>query len=131
GKRGLESLYEEQLKGKKGTRIEVIKENQEPIVLAETPVENGKNITLTIDVNVQESIFDSFEEDAGTAAAINPKTGETLALVSSPSFDPNEILYGTKANLWETLQEDEQQPLLNRFSSTFAPGSALKPITSA
>ncbi|CDO03284.1 Beta-lactam-inducible penicillin-binding protein [Oceanobacillus picturae] len=131
GKRGLESLYEEQLKGKKGTRIEVIKENQEPIVLAETPVENGKNITLTIDVNVQESIFDSYEEDAGTAAAINPKTGETLALVSSPSFDPNEILYGTKANLWETLQEDEQQPLLNRFSSTFAPGSALKPITSA
>ncbi|GAQ19186.1 beta-lactam-inducible penicillin-binding protein [Oceanobacillus picturae] len=131
GKRGLENLYEEQLKGKKGTRIEVIKENQEPIVLAETPVENGKNITLTIDVNVQESIFDSYEEDAGTAAAINPKTGETLALVSSPSFDPNEILYGTKANLWETLQEDEQQPLLNRFSSTFAPGSALKPITSA
>ncbi|MFD1173675.1 penicillin-binding transpeptidase domain-containing protein [Oceanobacillus picturae] len=131
GKRGLESLYEEQLKGKKGTRIEVIKENQEPIVLAETPVENGKNITVTIDVNVQESIFDSYEEDAGTAAAINPKTGETLALVSSPSFDPNEILYGTKANLWETLQEDEQQPLLNRFSSTFAPGSALKPITSA
>ncbi|AVQ99893.1 penicillin-binding protein [Oceanobacillus iheyensis] len=131
GKRGLESLYEEQLKGKKGTRIEVIKENQEPIVLAETPVENGKNITLTIDVNVQESIFDSYEEDAGTAAAINSKTGETLALVSSPSFDPNEILYGTKENLWETLQEDEQQPLLNRFSSTFAPGSALKPITSA
>ncbi len=131
GKRGLESLYEEQLKGKKGTRIEVIKENQEPIVLAETPVENGKNITVTIDVNVQESIFNSYEDDAGTAAAINPKTGETLALVSSPSFDPNEILYGTKANLWETLQEDEQQPLLNRFSSTFAPGSALKPITSA
>ncbi|WP_404454382.1 penicillin-binding transpeptidase domain-containing protein [Oceanobacillus kapialis] len=131
GKRGLESLYEEQLRGKKGTRIEVVKENQEPVVLAETPVQNGENITVTIDVNVQESIFNSFEEDAGTASAINPKTGETIALVSSPSFDPNQILYGTDPNLWENLQSNEQQPLLNRFSATFAPGSALKPITSA
>ncbi|WP_042222414.1 penicillin-binding transpeptidase domain-containing protein [Oceanobacillus manasiensis] len=131
GKRGLESLYEKRLKGKKGTRIEVVKENQEPVILAETPVENGENITVTIDVNVQESIYESFEEDSGTAAAINPKTGETMALVSSPSFDPNDILYGTDANLWANLEEEEQQPLLNRFSATFAPGSTLKPVTSA
>ncbi|WBX78624.1 hypothetical protein PD280_12085 [Virgibacillus salarius] len=56
----------------------------------------------------------------GTAAIIHPKTGETLGLISSPSFDPNEILYGTEPNLWEKLENDERNPLLNRFYSTFA-----------
>ncbi|WP_337019524.1 penicillin-binding transpeptidase domain-containing protein [Oceanobacillus massiliensis] len=131
GSRGLEQLYEEQLKGKKGAKIVINKDGQEEIVLAETPVEDGETITVTIDINVQEKLFDSFEEDAGTAAAIHPKTGETLALVSSPSFDPNEALYGTSGNFWEQLENDEQTPLLNRFSSTFAPGSVIKPVTGA
>lgn len=131
GKRGLEQLYEKELKGKPGTKIIISKEDEEEIVLAERPVKDGENITLTIDVNIQEKIYDSFDGDAGTASAINPKSGETLALVSSPAFDPNEILYGTTPNLWEKLQDDEKEPLLNRFSATFAPGSALKPITAA
>jgi len=131
GVRGLEQLYEEQLRGKKGVKIVIKTEGQEEIVLAEQPVEDGQNIITTIDVNVQEKLFHSYGEDAGTAAAINPKTGETLALVSSPSFDPNEILYGTNENLWKTLEEDPQNPLLNRFASTYAPGSVFKPITGA
>lgn len=129
GSRGLEQLYEEQLKGKKGVSILIANENEEDIVLAEIPVEDGKTITTTIDINIQEKIFNTFEEDAGTAAAVDPKTGETLALVSSPSFDPNEVLYGTSGNLWGELEEDERNPVLNRFSATFAPGSVIKPIT--
>lgn len=131
GKRGLEQLYEEELKGEPGTKIIVSKEDDDGIVLAEKGVKDGENVTVTIDVNFQEKIYKSFDGDAGTAAAIDPKSGETLALVSSPSFDPNEILYGTKPNLWEKLQDDETEPLLNRFSATFAPGSALKPLTAA
>ncbi|WP_164218302.1 penicillin-binding transpeptidase domain-containing protein [Virgibacillus sp. YIM 98842] len=132
GKRGLEQWYEDRLKGERGVTIVVEKEDEEEVVLAETPVQDGENITLTIDINLQEKIFNAYEEeDSGTAAAINPVTGETLALVSSPAFDPNEILYGTNADLWDSLQNDEQSPLINRFSATFAPGSVIKPLTAA
>lgn len=131
GSRGLEALYEEQLKGKKGVKITINKEDQEEIVLAETPVQDGENINVTIDVNIQEKLFQSYGEDAGTAAAINPITGETLALVSSPAFNPNEILYGISGDLWEKLENDEQKPLINRFAATYAPGSVIKPVTGA
>ncbi|WP_067727075.1 penicillin-binding transpeptidase domain-containing protein [Oceanobacillus damuensis] len=131
GSRGLEAHYEQQLKGKRGVKIVINKEGQDEILLAETPVEDGENITVTIDVNVQEKLFSSYGEDAGTAAAVDPKTGETLALVSSPSFVPNEILYGTSGNYWEQLDNDEQNPLINRFASTYAPGSVIKPVTGA
>ncbi len=131
GKRGLEQLYEKQLRGEQGAQITITKDGEEETLLAEKPVKNGENVTVTIDVNVQEKIYKSFDGDAGTATAINPKTGETLALVSSPSFDPNDMLYGTSDSMWKDLQEDEKKPLLNRFSATFAPGSVIKPITGA
>lgn len=130
GARGLERLYEEQLKGEDGFTISAVNPDGEETVLAEKPVENGESITVTIDVNIQEKIHEAYEEDAGTAAAIDPVTGEALALISSPAFDPNEILYGD-ASVWEKLDDDEDQPLLNRFASTYAPGSVIKPITAA
>jgi penicillin-binding protein len=133
GKRGLEQWYEDRLRGEKGVTIVIVKEDEEDVILAENPVQDGENITVTIDINIQEKIFDAYgeDDDSGTAAAIDPVTGETLALVSSPAFDPNEILYGTTANLWDSLQNDEQSPLVNRFSATFAPGSVIKPLTAA
>lgn len=131
GARGLERLYEKQLKGEPGATIYVEKENEENIVLAEKEVENGKNLILTLDINLQDKLYDSYGKDAGTAAAIHPKTGETLALVSSPSFDPNEVMYGTTEGYMEDLDKNEQLPLINRIVSTFSPGSVIKPITSA
>ncbi|MDL4839202.1 penicillin-binding transpeptidase domain-containing protein [Aquibacillus rhizosphaerae] len=131
GKRGLEQLFEERLKGKKGIKILITQEGQEDVVLAEKAVEDGESITLTIDAEIQKAIYTSYQEDAGTAAAIDPKTGETLALVSSPSFDPNQLAYGINQNKWTELQEDPQSPLLNRFAANFSPGSTIKPITGA
>lgn len=131
GKRGLEQLFEKPLRGEPGAKILIKKEDEENVVLAEKDVKNGENIQLTIDVNVQEKIYNTYDGDAGTAAAIHPKTGETLALVSSPAFDPNELLYGTSENKWENLESDPKTPLLNRFNATYAPGSVMKPITAA
>lgn len=131
GVRGAEQLFEEQLKGTKGTKIVINKEDDEEVILAENPVENGETISLTIDINIQEKIYNSYGEDAGTSAAIDPMTGETLALVSAPAFDPNEILYGTSGNVWAELEENEQSPLINRSVASFAPGSVIKPITAA
>lgn len=131
GRRGLEGLYETELKGKRGVTILIEKEDEEEIVIAESPVENGENIQLTIDINIQEKIYESYDGDAGTTTAIDPITGETLALVSAPSFDPNDIVYSTSDSIWDRLEEDEKQPLINRFAATFAPGSVIKPVTAA
>lgn len=133
GKRGLEQLFEKRLKGEKGIEIVVTSENKEDTVLAEKPVQDGETISLTIDINVQNEIYETYvnEKKAGTAAAINPMTGETLALVSSPAFDPNELLYGISQSKWDKLTNDLQTPLVNRFAATFAPGSVIKPITAA
>ncbi|AXI10033.1 penicillin-binding protein [Oceanobacillus zhaokaii] len=131
GKRGLEQLYEKRLKGEPGIQVTISKENEDEVILVEKAVKNGENISVTIDINIQEKIYANYDGDSGTSAAINPKTGETLALVSSPSFDPNEILYGTTSNIWETLQNDPMNPLLNRFSATYAPGSVIKPVTAS
>lgn len=130
GKRGLEQLFESDLKGEKGYKI-LIKKDDETTTLAEKEAKDGKNIVVTIDINVQETIFDEYGPYAGTAAAIHPKTGEVLALISSPAFDPNDFLYGISDDEWKKLQDDPQNPLVNRFSSTFAPGSVIKPITAA
>ncbi|MFC2947275.1 penicillin-binding transpeptidase domain-containing protein [Virgibacillus sediminis] len=130
GSRGLESLYEEELRGERGVQILAVSE-EEQTVIAEKEVQHGEDIKLTIDINMQEQVFNSYEGDKGTSVLLEPKTGETLALVSSPSFDPNEIMYYSSNSLWEDLQEDPQQPLLNRFSATYAPASVIKPITAA
>ncbi|WP_010532102.1 penicillin-binding transpeptidase domain-containing protein [Lentibacillus jeotgali] len=131
GQRGLESLFEERLKGEEGAKISAVRENGEETVIAEKEAENGENIVTTIDAEVQETIYESYGDDTGTAAAINPKTGETLALVSSPGFAPNKFLYGISQSEYDELQNDPKKPTLNRFSATFAPGSAIKPVTAA
>lgn len=131
GKRGLEQLYENELKGTLGTIISVKNEDDSEVVLAEKPGNNGKTITLAIDKNIQEEIFNSYDGKAGTASAIDPQTGEVLALVSSPAFEPNDFVLGVEKGDWETLENNPKMPLLNRFSSTFAPGSVIKPITAA
>ncbi|SHH37835.1 penicillin-binding transpeptidase domain-containing protein [Virgibacillus chiguensis] len=130
GKRGLEKLYEKQLRGIKGSTVKVINDGEETI-LTEKEAKDGENVKLTIDINVQEKIYNTLGGDKSTTSVIDAKTGETLGLVSSPSFDPNEILYGSTANIWKKLEEDKENPLLNRFSSTYAPGSVIKPITGA
>ncbi|MEH6904646.1 penicillin-binding transpeptidase domain-containing protein [Neobacillus drentensis] len=131
GKRGLEQVYDEQLKGKPGVKITIKKKSGEAELLAEKPVEDGKTIKLTIDADVQAAIFDELGKEAGTGAAINPVTGETLALVSSPSFDPNQAMLGFSAAEWKALQDNKKQPLSTRFRMTYAPGSVMKPITAA
>lgn len=129
GKRGLEQLYEQQLKGQKGLKIVVVDEDDEQHVIAEKPASDGENISVTIDANIQEKTYESYGGNSGTAAVIDPKTGESLALVSSPGFNPNDFLYGISQR--DELENDPQTPLINRFSATFAPGSAIKPITAA
>ncbi|RFU66817.1 penicillin-binding transpeptidase domain-containing protein [Bacillus sp. V59.32b] len=131
GKRGLEQILEDQLKGKSGAKIFIKGENGQDKVVAETPAEEGETIMLTIDAELQKDIFAQYKNDTGSAAAIHPLTGETLALVSSPSFDPNKFVLGISNEERKQLEDNPDKPLLNRFSSVYAPGSTIKPLTAA
>lgn len=131
GKRGLEQLFDKELKGQNGVKIYAVKADGSREIIAEQEVVHGKDIHLTIDSAIQKTIFEQMKGEAGTAAAIHPITGETLALVSSPSFDPNILTLGATAEQWKKLQDNELNPLLNRFAATYAPGSVMKPITAA
>ncbi|QUW23880.1 penicillin-binding transpeptidase domain-containing protein [Sporosarcina sp. Marseille-Q4063] len=133
GKRGLEQLLEERLRGEDGVIIYIEKtdHNGERITIAEKPAVDGEKITLTIDADLQKATFEAMNHEPGTAAVIDPKTGETLVLASSPAFDPNEFAIGVSATRYNELTEDPNQPMLNRFAATYAPGSAIKPVTAA
>ncbi|GGD14767.1 penicillin-binding transpeptidase domain-containing protein [Pontibacillus salipaludis] len=123
GKSGLELVYEEQLRGTPGFKVSITKkaEEAENIVLTEKPVENGKDLTLTIEKSVQETVYKEMKDDSGTASAINPSTGEVKALVSTPAYDPNALSLGLSS----------EGPTLNKFTKTYSPGSTFKPITAS
>jgi penicillin-binding protein 3 len=131
GKRGLEEVFDEQLKGKSGVKISIKKPDGATEILAEKPVEDGKDISLTIDIDMQASLYEELVGEAGAGAAIDPVSGETLALVSSPSFDPNQATLGFSGDEWKQLQDHPQKPLTTRFNKAYAPGSVFKPITAS
>ncbi len=132
GKAGLEQVYEEELRSVDGCRIIVVDENGNTMeVLALKPAEDGKDVKVTIDANVQQTAYNQFSADPGTAAAMNPKTGEMLALISTPGYDPNEFVLGMSNERWDALNNDTNNPLMNRFVNTWVPGSTFKGITAA
>ncbi|RDU37520.1 penicillin-binding transpeptidase domain-containing protein [Neobacillus piezotolerans] len=128
GKRGIEQVFEEQLRGQPGIQIVINKDAGGQEILAEKPVVDGQPVKLTIDAELQMNITAQMNGEVGAAAAINPKTGETLALVSSPTFDPNQVVFGMSAAEWKALDENPNKPLNTRFNKKFAPGSVIKPI---
>ncbi|MED4911549.1 penicillin-binding transpeptidase domain-containing protein [Brevibacillus centrosporus] len=132
GKVGLEQIYEERLRGSAGGRISILNaEGIEKKLIGEKPAKNGETVKLTIDAELQKEIYEQIKQEAGTAAAIHPKTGDILALVSTPAYDPNDFVLGMSTTQWNKLNNDPQKPLLNRFAHGYAPGSTFKPITGA
>ncbi|MGM7634594.1 penicillin-binding transpeptidase domain-containing protein [Bacillus sp. Hm123] len=131
GKRGLEQLLEEELKEKNGHRIYIAKPKAEPVTLAETAAQNGKDVKVAIDAELQKNVYEQFKGMPGTAAAVHPTTGEVLTLASSPAFDPNEFVRGVSNERYKELESDPKKPLLNRFAATYSPGSTIKPLTVA
>lgn len=132
GRSGIESLFEKELKGVNGSRIYIEdNEGKEKKELAGTAVQHGQNIKLTIDADLQRALYEQFKKDKSCSVAMNPYTGEVLALVSTPSYDSNDFIMGLSSEKWTALNEDEKKPLYNRFRQVFCPGSTFKPITAA
>ena len=98
-------------------------------VVASVDKQDGENIRLTIDSDLQGLVYDQFREDKSCSVAMNPFTGEVLALVSTPAYDDNEFILGMSGERWDQLNNDENKPLYNRFRQVWCPGSSFKPIT--
>ena len=132
GRSGMESLFESELKGQNGCRIYIVNsEGKEKEELACILVQHGQDIQLTIDANLQISLYEQFKEDKSCSLAMNPYTGEVLALVSTPAYDNNDFIMGLSSEQWTALNEDENKPMYNRFRQVWCPGSTFKPITAA
>lgn len=132
GKTGIESIYEEKLRAKDGYSILIQDANHNDIKnMATKEQQDGETVKLTIDINVQTYLFDELANDAGSVSAMDPHTGEVLALVSTPSYDPNEFAYGISNTRWEEITNNDLNPLQARFTNAFTPGSTFKAITGA
>ncbi|HDX9579151.1 TPA: penicillin-binding transpeptidase domain-containing protein [Bacillus pseudomycoides] len=132
GRTGLENVFEDKLRGEKGGRVYIVdSKGKELKELAKKQAKDGENITLTIDGNLQQKIYAEMKGEAGSSAAVHPKTGETLALVSSPSYNPNVMMRESAKAEREALSNDQKKPMTNRFTQAYAPGSVFKPITGA
>lgn len=132
GRNGMEALFEKELKGTNGRTITITDSGGTvKKTLAAKPRVDGKDITLTIDSTLQDEIYQAFKEDKSCTGAMNPFTGEVLALVSTPSYDDNDFILGMSEEKWDSLNDDERKPMFNRFRQRFAPGSSFKSITGA
>jgi penicillin-binding protein 2 len=130
GKTGVERHYEDLLHGVTGHRqVEVNAQGRVIRELAVTPPVPGQDLFLGIDIELQLAARDALEDLDGAVVAMDPSTGEVLALVSKPGFDPNPFVQGISRGDFAALQADPHNPLFNRaLSGQYPPGSTLKPV---
>lgn len=131
GQWGVERLYDKGLRGTSGERvIEMDALGRELRLLREQPPARGEDVKLAMDINLQRQAEEAFGGRTGALVAFMADTGEIIALVSSPSFDPNLFAHGIKQKQWEELSQNRKYPLLNRtLQSQYPPGSTFKIIT--
>jgi penicillin-binding protein len=130
GKAGLEQAFEDTLRGIDGAEIYIQSDTGEnKKTLISKADKNGKDLKLTIDSKMQSLLYNQLGSDKGASVAMNPNTGEVLALVSTPSYNPNDFALGMSNDEWNTLNNDPNKPLFNRFQAALVPGSSFKPIT--
>jgi penicillin-binding protein 2 len=130
GKEGLEKSYERQLHGQTGyEEVERSAGGRAIRTLSRTAPTPGTNLILSIDIELQKVIEEAFGDFRGALVAIEPETGDVLAYVSRPGFDPNLFVDGIDAQSWNELNTSLDKPLMNRpLSGTYPPGSTFKPF---
>ena len=130
GKLGVEQNYEARLHGTTGVEaVETSAAGRAMRRLSSQPATPGDTVVLTIDIKLQKLVEDLFGDRRGALVAIDPKSGEVLAFVSKPTFDPNLFVDGIDADNWQELNDSPDKPLLNRaLRSSYSPGSTYKPF---
>jgi penicillin-binding protein 2 len=130
GKLGVEQSFETQLHGITGVdSVETSAAGRAMRKLASSPAVPGNTVKLSIDIKLQHLVEELFGERRGALVALDPKTGEILAFVSKPTFNPNLFVEGIDRDSWQALNESPDKPLLNRaLRGTYPPGSTYKPF---
>ena len=130
GKIGVELSYERELHGKTGFEEVVVDAAGRAVrTLSRTPPVSGNDLRLSLDIRLQEIAEKAFGDRRGALVAIEPSTGDVLAFVSKPGFDPNFFVEGIDPANWELLNESPDKPLLNRpLRGAYPPGSTIKPF---
>lgn len=130
GKAGLEKQYEADLRGVDGGKeIEVNASGRVVRVLGEKPSTPGRALKLTVDRDLQIAAYRALGNQTGAAVAIDPRTGAVLAMVSTPSYDPNIFVKRVRVSDWEKIIGNKNRPLQNRcVNNVYPPGSTFKPI---
>ena len=130
GKLGVEQSFEQQLHGTTGVdQMETSAGGRAVRKLASSPATPGDTVMLSIDIKLQHLVEEMFGNRRGALVAIDPKTGDLLAFVSKPTFDPNLFVEGIDTESWQALNESPDKPLLNRaLRGTYPPGSTYKPF---
>lgn len=129
GKTGLEKYYEQQLHGTPGQLVtEINAQGKQLSEQISTPPTNGTHLNLTIDMQLQKAAYRAFGEETGAAIAVNPNTGEILAMVSKPGYDTNEFINGISQVNYDKLAQSPDKPLFDRsIKGGYEPGSTIKP----
>ena len=130
GKSGVELQYNQILMGKNGSRRAVVNSRGREVGrLDETPAEAGKQLKLTVDLDLQIAAEQALGDKNGAIVAMDPRNGEILAMVSRPTFNPNDFAIRVSRDQWSKLVNDEDHPLLNKaIQAQLAPGSTFKII---
>ncbi|WP_297356270.1 penicillin-binding protein 2 [Paraburkholderia sp.] len=130
GKIGVEQSYETELHGQTGfEEVEVTAGGRPVRTLSRTQATPGNNLVLSLDIGLQQVAEQAFAGKRGALVAIEPATGDVLAFVSAPSFDPNSFVDGIDQQTWDELNNSPDHPLLNRpLHGTYPPGSTYKPF---
>ncbi|NBX56436.1 MAG: penicillin-binding protein 2, partial [Betaproteobacteria bacterium] len=130
GKLGIEQSYERQLHGQTGVhQMETSAGGRAVRRLRSSPATPGNTVVLSIDIKLQKLVEDLYGERRGALVALDPNSGEVLAFVSKPTFDPNLFVEGIDAINWQKLNQSVDKPLLNRaLRGTYPPGSTYKPF---
>jgi penicillin-binding protein 2 len=144
GRTGLEAMYERYLRGVDGVRIVGISVEGQPVgeiaglmdgdeierLGGARPSVPGCDVHLTIDLALQRAAEEAFKWARGALVAMDPRTGEILAMVSRPVYDPNMFIEGLSGERWRELFEDPERPMFNRtVQAAYPPGSVFKPVT--
>ena len=130
GKIGLEKFYEAQLLGTVGSeQVETNARGRAMRILDQTPAVSGDNLTLYLDSDLQRVAFDAFQGERGALVAIEIETGGILAMVSTPSYDPNLFVSGISQKNYDGLLYSNDRPLFDRsIRGQYPPGSTIKPL---
>ena len=130
GKSGVEKAYEETLRGKVGyQQVEVNAKGRVLRVLESQAPRSGRDLHLYLDIDLQQAAAAALGDNRGSVVAIDPRTGGVLAMVSSPTFDPNPFVGGIGVEEYSNLRDDPDHPLFNRaVRGQYPPGSTVKPF---